>query len=194
MVGDQSFYFEIPDDSMVMVKVLEAIPPDWFLFKGLLEAPEALVSAGKAVKDNGFYVGRHYCIKPTVIRRSESRDRIEVPDLFAFIVERKLPEFVSFVELGNNSSEITLDQGKEIIKGLLKLGYRGSIWFVKDSLHNGCDIRLIPWKGPSAANEEAGKQPARIRVYRDKGEDVDMMPLVLSCRSLGLKVYEPVSS
>jgi hypothetical protein len=116
-------------------------------------------------------------------------------------VDQKLPSFVRFDEAGYDPHVVTMELAKRAAIAFLKKGYSGHLYFYKGCRdysatdNDGrCFITFEPWKGVPFMNDEAGDQPARIRLewfYGQKGKDC-VEPIIAVCRSLGLREYEPV--
>lgn len=196
-------FFKIPDDQEVMVKLVEAVPANWSWVDGALDAPKNLVASGQVEENTGFVLRRFHSIQPTIIG-SYDRNKGEWgnPDLFAIMVERKLPGFISFNEAGYNSCIVTLELAKRIAVGFLRQGYCGGLHFYSGCCDNNkydnparCSLIFEPWDGvKEMCREEAGPQPARVKLEWDSqyyGKEEDIAPIVAVCRSLNLHQYVP---
>ena len=197
-------FFEIPDDHEIRAKLVEAVPPDWSWLDGGLRASKTLLDLGQVEENTGFEVGRFHIIHPTIIGAyvGDGNGRREKPNLFAIMVEQKLPGFILFDEAGYDAS-ISLDLTQRIAAGFLRKGYCGGLHFYKGCYDNNkyenaarCDMLFERWHGAPVFKEEAGEQPARVKLewngdYRGKEEDIASIAAV--CRSLNLREYVPVS-
>src|SRR3989338_3790538 len=95
-------FFEIPMDVQeIMIKLVETIPPNWAWVDGGLYAPKNLIASGQVEENTGFAVERFHSIHPTIIGNYDRNEgKHGKPDLFAIMVERKLPGFIRFNEAG----------------------------------------------------------------------------------------------
>ncbi len=203
-------FFEIPDDQEVRVKLVEVIPSNWSWVDGGLYAPKNLVASGQVEENTGFAMERFHSIHPTIIGSYDptiigSYDQDEgkrgKPNLFAIMVEQKLPGFIEFDEAGYNSHIVTFELAKRVVVGFLRKGYRGSLCFFRGCYDNNkydnparCELIFEPWHGAPVCREEAGEQPARVKLEwesRYYGKEEDIAPIVAECRSLNLREYEP---
>ena len=195
-------FFEIPDDQEVMAKIVEAVPLSWSWIDGGLRAPSSMVASGQVEENTGFTLQRFHSIHPTIIGRyAGGKNERERPNLFAIMVEQKLPGFISFNEAGYDADIITLELAKSVAVGFLRKGYRGGLYFYKDCYDNRkhdnpayCEIIFQPWQGAPICQEEAGAQPSRVKLRwesRYGGKEEDIAPIVAVCRSLGLSKYTP---
>lgn len=199
-------FFEIPDDQEVMVKLIEAVPPNWSWVDGGLHAPKTLVASGQVEKNTGFAVERFHNINPTIIGSyNQNEGKRGKPNLFAIMVEQKLPGFIKFDEAGYDTHHIvTLELAKRIAVGFLRKDYRGSFRFFKGCYNNSkydnparCEMIFEPWHGAPVYREEAGSQPARVKLEwesRYYGKEDDIAPIVAVCRSLNFREYVPTTS
>ena len=197
-----TLFFEIPDDDQeIMVKLVEAIPSNWSWVDGDLHAPEMLIVSGQVEEHTGFAVRRFHRNNPTIVGSYNQDERKQRnPDLFAIMVDQKLPGFIFFDEAGYETP-ITFKLTKHIVVGFLQKGYRGGLRFFKDCYGNSkfdnparCDIAFKPWHGGSASYEEGGPQPARIKIEWDSrynGREEDVTPIIAVCRSFNLREYAP---
>ncbi len=198
---ESELFFEIPDDQEVMVKLIEAMSLEWHWVDGGLHAPESLITSGQADGDTGFMVERFHSIHPTIVGSFVDGGKRKKPNLFAIMVEQKLPGFIRFDEAGYDADVVTLELAKRIATGFLRRGYRGRLLFFRNCHNNNkydnsarCEMNFEPWHGAPVCGREAGPQPARVKVewngrYRDSEEEV--APIVAVCRSLGLREYVP---
>lgn len=196
-------YFELPEDGDVMAQVVEAVPDSWSWVDGFLSAESGLIAASRVLKDTGLRLSRFHSIKPTIVGRRRSQEEGEsVPDIFGFVIEHKLPGFVSFDEAGFQEGKVvTLALAKRLAAGFIRLGYRGGLWFSAGCCDNQkysnpaiCDIRLQPWEG-FHCSEERGEQPSRVKLEWNAefgGSQAMVDPIAEACRRLGLKEYDPV--
>lgn len=194
-------FFEIPDDQEVMVKLVEAIPR-WAWIDGELEAPGNLISSGLAENNTGFALECFHNIHPTIIGSYDwAIGRRGDPNFFAIMVEQKLPGFVRFDEVGYYDGPITFELAKSIAIGFLQKGYRGQLHFYKgcygnDKYNNPAyyGMTFESWHGAPILGEEAGTQPARVKLEWDnryRGKKEDLAPIITACRLLNLREYEP---
>ena len=197
-------FFEIPDDQEVMAKLVEAVPSNWSWVDGGLHAPKILIASGQVEENTGFAVERFHSIHPTIVG---SYDRNEgkrgKPNLFAIMVEQKLPGFIRFDEAGYDAHIVTLELAKRVAVGFLRKGYRGGLHFYRGCYDNSkydnparCGIIFEPWHGAPMRREEAGAQPARVKLEwesRYYGKEEDITPIVAVCRSLNLHEYAPAA-
>ncbi len=200
-----NLFFEIPDNQEVMAKLVEAVPSDWAWLDGGLRALNTLISSGEVEENTGFALERFHTIRPTIVGSyDQSNGKRRIPNLFAIMVEQKLPGFINFNEAGYESRIITLDLAKQIAAGFLRKGYRGSLHFFKDCYNNNkydnsarCELIFSPWRAPRGWSEEAGPQPARVMLEWESryggGEEEDIAPIAGVCRSLNLREYIPVT-
>lgn len=200
MPGGKMF-FEIPDNQEIMVKLVGAIPDSWSWVDGSLTAPETLIKDGKVAERTGFAIQRPHTIYPTIV--GEYNPTIhgrELGDLFAIIVEQKLPGFIRFDEAGYIKREISLALAKRIATSFIQKGYRGHLCFY--SGHYGeykfpnpcrCDMALGGWYGAPFLNEESGEQPGRIKIEWDgnRWTEEQANVFVALCKELKLTQYEP---
>lgn len=196
------FFFEIPDNREIMARLIEAVPSTWAWVDGALWAPKELVSSGQAIEDTGFELSRFHTIHPTIVGGYSETNRQRVkPNLFAIIVEQKLPGFIFFDEAGYQEHLVTMDLSKQVATAYVLKGFGGHLTFYKDCYDNSkydnpakCAMSFQPWHGPFALGKEAGEQPARARLQwegRYRGKEEDIAPIVAVCRSLKLREYTP---
>ena len=195
-------FFEIPDDQEVMAKLVEAVPSNWSWVDGELCAPKTLVALGQVEENTGFALQRFHNIHPTIIGgydQNEGKDR--KPNLYAMMVEQRLTGFIRFDEAGYSTYLISIELTKRIAAGFLRRGYRGRLHFFRGCYHNNkydnparCELIFKPWHGAPACHEEAGSQPACVKLEwndRYNGKEDDITPIVAMCRSLNLREYVP---
>lgn len=193
-----TLFFEIPNDQETMVKLVEAVPDNWAWVDGGLFAPKDLIALGQVEENTGFVVERFHSIHPTIIGSyDENERRSRKPDLFAIMVEQKLPGFIIFNEAGYDAGVVTLELTKRLAVGFLRKGYRGGLHFYKDCYDNHkyenparCD--LVLQSGDSIFRGEQGPQPARARLEWNVcygGREEDIASIAAVCRSLGLREY-----
>ena len=193
----QILYFEIPDDSEVMVRLVESVPSKWSWIDGSLHASDALVASGVVAGKTGFELSRFHTIHPTIVGSSKMK-----ADLYAIMVEQKLPAFIRFNEAGYGGEPVTMELSKKVIMAFLRKGYRGWLHFSagcydnnKDQNPARCDFAFEKWEGAPFQREESGKQPARLKLgwteeYCGKARDIE--PILSLCRTLNLRQYGPV--
>jgi len=183
-------FFEIPNDVEIMVKIIEAIPSDWAWIDGMLVAPKDLIDSGSAKENTGFTLKRFHDIGPTIIGSyNKERNERNHPDLYAIMVEHKLPGFVTFDEAGYECDIATFEVAKRIASGFVRKGYLGSLCFFQDCYANrkhqnpaSCWISFkirkveIKWHGNYGGKEES------------------VAPIITVCRSLKLKEHAPEKS
>jgi len=195
-------FFEIPDCSKTMSQLIEAMPSNWGWVDGTLYAPKELIVSGQVAQDTGFAMQRFHSIKPTIIGGWDSAKggaERKKPDLFALVVEGKLPGFVSFEEAGYGDTTVSLALAKRIAAGMIGKGYRGALYFYKDCRNNhkfdnsaACSLELRPWDGTHWGSVEGGKQLPRIRVEWHAfcgGKKEDVASIIAACRSFNLREY-----
>ncbi len=198
-----TLYFEIPDNSEIMMRLVGTIPANWLWVDGSLRAPKDLITSGQAEEHTGFALRRFRGSSPTIIGSYNEDERKErTPDLFTMMVERKLPGFVVFDEVGIDTGVFTLELAVRIAVGLLGKGYRGGLRFYKNYYDDSkfdnparCDMIFNPWHGHHTS-EEAGSQPARVKIEwksRFGGTEADVTPIINFCRSLNLREYAPAA-
>ena len=191
-------YFEIPEDSEVMARLVESIPNDWSWVDGTLDASRAPIDAGEVLKNTGLL-----CDRFSINRLVVPRDRKEKADLFGILVDRKRPGFVSFREAGYDSHDFPLVLAKQFAAAFLNMAYRGWLTFFLNDYDNNkydngarCNFTFQPWTGASMCgmNEEVGPQPPRVKLEWNEnygGQPLDISPIESVCRELGLKEYTP---
>jgi hypothetical protein len=193
-------FFEIPDDGEKMAKLVEAIPL-WSCMSGALTAPAVLVTSGMALAGTGIELNRYDDPGASIVGlRRPDVGRLK-PDLEALIVGRMMPGFVTLDMVGYDRNAHTFGQAKRIVCGLLRMGYRGwlSVYngFHRDNTYDNaarCSIQFAPWNGAPMMDEEAGPQPARMKLEwepRYGGKKADVVPLETACAALGLRPYRP---
>lgn len=192
--------FLIPENAEVMVELIGRIPDYWSWVDGRLNAPDDLLARKKAVAGTGFSISRSHSIGPTIIGETAVDREKRDPDLYAILVDQKLPEFIYFDEAGYGDRIVTLSLAKRIAVGYVRRGYRGKLYFYSDSMGNdkfyNCarsELALEPWQGAPCMREEEGNQPARIKLewQDDHGEEL-IAPVVIACGILALTEYEPI--
>ena len=197
-------FFEIPDNQTVMIQLVEAIPSSWSWVSGTLYAPDAFVHSGKAAEYTGFSIGKYHDTCTKIIGGYAAGDTSpRKPNLYAMMVEQKLPGFVIFNDTGLHGNSDTLDLAKQITIGFLHQGYRGELHFYhsyfKDNMYDNpayCTIAFRPWCGKPFLGNEAGAQPTRIKLEWDcryGGTEEDIAPIEAICRSLNLTEYTPTA-
>lgn len=130
-------FFEIRNNRDLRANLVEAIPSNWEWVDGSLVAPSEFIAWGQVSEDTGFVLGNFLGFKPTIVGSYDrGTTRRSKPDLFAIMVEQKLPGFVSFDEAGKDASIITFELSKRLAIGFLKKGYRGSLRFYKGHHHD----------------------------------------------------------
>jgi len=198
-------FFEIPNDTNIMMKLVEVIPNSWSWIDGVLSAPKTLIDSGKAVAGTGYEISRFHSIHPTI--KGIYRDgKEQKPNLYAMIAEGKLPGFVSFHEAGYDI-DISFELAKKIAIAYLEKGYRGWLGLYSDCYDNSkyenpaaCNIHFKPWeKGRFSVNlsdKNTDDNPPVIEVnWTEKygGKPELVQPIISLCHSLGLKELVPVS-
>lgn len=196
----RELFFEIPDDESIMAQLVQAIPENWSWVDGQLHAPLALIATKRAQADTGFSIDRFHSIHPTIIGSTGPNATKNKPNLFAIMVEQKLPGFVSFHEAGFDANMITLENAKRIAVGFLRKGYRGELSFYKgcrgDNKYDNearCSFAFESWHGAPCCDDEAGEQPARTHLEWDSGDE-NVALIAAVCWSLGLREYLPASN
>ncbi len=195
-------FFQIPDDQKIIVQLAEAIPSNWAWINGELNAPEALIASGQAVKDTGFKLSLFHAIKSTIVTKCSQVERGRIkPELFEIMVEQKLPGFVNFDQAGDDEEEVTFELAKRIAIGFLQKGYSGDLRFfsghrnkednnyqqqkLKHDHFARCDMR----HGSNAS-------PARVRLEwnsRHSGREEDLASIATVCHSFNLRKYVPAA-
>jgi hypothetical protein len=183
-----------------MGKLVDAVPNTWSWVDGYLAAPNALIASGQVARHTGFAIQRFHSVNPTIVGEYNSKHEWQAPDLLAVMLEQILPAFVSFDE----GDLITLDLAKRFIMGFLLRGYRGSASFSAGCYDNDrfnnparCSFAFEPWNGPPICGEEAGPQPARVKLEWDArygGSEKSIAPIVAACRALQLHEYTPTQT
>lgn len=123
--------FEIPDNENVMVLLLDAVPPDWVILHGILEAPRALRESGRAAGNTGLTFDSFHNVPIIEGRYCPESQSTAVPDVYALVAEGRLPGFLWFnrARLGG-SGALTFAVGKNIATAYVRKGYRGILSFL----------------------------------------------------------------
>lgn len=166
---NSDFFFEIPEDSEIMTKLVQAVPSDcggWI--GGQLNAPKFVnLSISEPVEINTGFLLERACV-------SIKGNNIK-PNFLAIMLEQKLPGFISFH--GVECSELV----KQIIVGFLRKGYRGGLQFYLDGYNKHTK------NGPALC--EINFEPSGLMLQcadTDSGKSI-----VATCRSLNLHEYVP---
>ena len=198
-----SLIFQIPEDSMVMSQLTEAVP-DWGRvgwIGGCLIPTQAMIQNGQVAKDTGFKLSRF--ISDHLLKgRYDPKAGGDLPcDWCEMLVERKLPAFVIFHQVGYSGSLISFSDAKQITKGFLNLGYRGALNFYSADYDNHefenperCRLHLERWRGYKCQEKGHAEHHPLISLewnveYGGKREELE--PIVSFCRSLGLAELDP---
>ncbi|RJQ36133.1 hypothetical protein C4552_04200 [Candidatus Parcubacteria bacterium] len=195
--------FLIPEgDMFVMLKLVESIPLDWSFVNGRLNAPAQLIATRQAVAGTGLFLSRSHSIRPTFIGETAWDREKQEPDLYAVLALRRLPGFIRFDDAGYQEQLMTLTLARRIAMVYIKYGYRGTLSFysncsIDDRSDNEarCELALEPWHGAPFLREEAGDQPARIKLEwrRDSRGERRIAPILRACEVLALREYEPAA-
>jgi hypothetical protein len=143
---DSSFVREPVTRARYVARLIEAVPDDWSDMSGLLDAADP-----DAAWDTGYEFHRHgSSVRIVARRRWTSHDKVaEVvrPDLFALLVEKRAPGFISFDDIGFNANWQFL-AARSLAVGFIRQGYRG--WL---SINNGRD------------RKDADQKPAQVDLH-----------------------------
>lgn len=196
-----TWFFEIPDNQEIKAKLVESVPSNWLWVSGWLNAPKELITYGKAEENTGFAIERFHEIHPTIIGNYDQDRKQRKPNLFAIMVEHKLPGFIKFSEAGIGASIITFELAKSVATGFIRKGYHGGLYFYRGHNDNDmsnnpaqCTMTFQPFNGAPYLGEESGEQPARIKVMWESGyggKIEDITPIISVCRSFNLREYTP---
>lgn len=197
-----TWVFEIPDNQEVKARLVESVPFDWSWVSGYLNAPKELVACEKAEKHTGFAIERFHEIHPTIIGSYDQNRKQRKPNLFAIMVEHKLPGFIKFCDAGIDSSTINFGLARSIAAGFIRKCYAGGLYFYRNcyddkTINNSaaqCTMTFQPFYGGIYLDEESGKQPARIKIKWEShcgGKIEDITPIISVCRSFNLREYTP---
>jgi hypothetical protein len=185
-------FFEVPDDSETMVKIVEAIPDDtlWWLRGSLCAMPKQL-AAGTIERESGVVV-------------SSSSIELQGKDPWSLATGEKLPAYVEFKDVGYFRHSGNPIVCKRVAAAFLKKGYhRGQLEFFRHCEYDDhfdqvatCEIFFKAWRGhtPFVGHNEVGMQPARVKLSWDerfRGKEEHIAQIVLACRELHLKEYIP---
>ncbi|MBU0540654.1 hypothetical protein KKF59_01110 [Patescibacteria group bacterium] len=194
-------FFEIPNDRDVMASLVEAVPSDWSAVDGWLLAPENLIDSERVARHIGFAMQTFHGMSLSTIESGDQNSKQTGQDLVKIILGQKLPGFLTFAQAGHRSGNITLMAVRQIAAGFLRMGYRGGLRFcrhVQENENEGhlakCSFMFDPWYGSRDLGNEAGPQPARIKIEwqsGQKGGKKDFVAIVAICRSLKLRKYKP---
>lgn len=193
-MNNSARFFEIPEDSDVMAKIIESVPTSWSFMDGVLCPTKDIIASGQVEERTGFNISRFYSINPTIAGENVG----VIPNLFGILVEQKIPAFISFEEAGYEDHRIiTFELVKRIAAGFVRKGYRGHLSAFRDCQDDDkynnsakCKIALKPFEG-SAAFDELGQQPPRVRLEWRAHCDEYVAPIVTACQSLNLLGYSP---
>lgn len=128
--------YELPTDPDTVAYIVRAIPSGWKWIDGGLIAPRKLYEQGQIAENTRLSLSRFYSIHPTIIgahdvpyedQHALQRSKMIVPKIDDVTLRRKFFSSVFFHEAGFETKEVTMDTLKELIEGLLRLGYKGSI-------------------------------------------------------------------
>jgi hypothetical protein len=197
--------FEIPDDQEIMAKLVEAVPSNWSWVDGWLYASDAIIASRQVEEHTGFDLQRFHSINPTITGSYDGdKGKRRKPNLLAIIVDQKLPGFIKFDEAGYGADIVTLELAKRIAISFLRKGYRGGLHFYSGCYDNSkysnparCSLIFEPWDGAPIEREEAGAQPARVKLEwesRYRGKEETIAPIVAVCRAFNLCEYTPAAS
>lgn len=189
--------FEIPDDNEVIAQLIEAVPLNWSWIDGRLSASAEAISLGGIAPNSGFALQRFHAIHPTIIGKKKDGKMIN-PDFYSLIVEKKLPEFISFDEAAFETAYegLTMEVVKNIAIAFVRLNYRGHLCFFSGCCDNykydnpaGCSFTLVPWIPAPVLRDEypLEKYPATVKVEWNKefgGKEKDVKPILLICENL----------
>jgi hypothetical protein len=197
--------FEIPDNSEVMAQLIEAVPSGWSWVDGYLSAPDQFIRHGKIALNSGFVLQRFHSIHPTIVGRKKDEERIN-PDFYSLIVERKLPEFITFDEAAFETSceGLTMEVVKSIAIAYVRCHYRGGLRFYGGYRNNHkydnparCSINLVRWSHALFIRDEypLEEYPSTVEVQWNRefgGEEKDVQPILLVCERLNLQELKPM--
>jgi hypothetical protein len=197
--------FEIPDNSEVMAQLIEAVPSNWSWVDGRLEAPSQLIHDNKVALNSGFALQRFHSIHPTIVGKKKDEEIIN-PDFYSLIVERKLPEFITFDEAAFETSYegLTMEVIKSIAAAYVRCNYRGVLYFYSGYRHNykydnpaRCSIKLFRWSPTPFMRDEypLEEYPPTVEIKWDRilgGEEKDVQPILSVCKRLDLQELKRV--
>lgn len=182
------WFFEIPGNIDVMVKLVQSIPDNWSSHvDGYLNPPDYLIEFGGVEIEVGFSTGELYDINST-----------NVDNLITIIGKKKFPGFVEFVEESYHNPAITLEVSKKIATHFLKNHYLGYLYFYREDRGANltrCEMNLQPWEGVSPSREGVGIRPPRVKVVWDgsKNSYSEVISLTDKYRSMKLHEYNPMT-
>jgi hypothetical protein len=190
MAEERTLFFRIPDGTAPRIALVSAIPSDWQSLNGVLFAPDASISSGLAVATTGYIIDRDR------LRLKDLEETIyDLEGTIGLLVERRLPRFVRFTTVGQYNS-FPLQFAQRMAIGYLNLDYLGWLNFGKYvNSDRECQLYMRPWEGGGLDSQEAGPQPARVKLawgsHYGSDPPESFTPIVAVCRELGLEQYIP---
>ncbi|MBI2099403.1 hypothetical protein HYT45_03270 [Candidatus Uhrbacteria bacterium] len=192
-------FFKIPNNSIMMSYLIEAVPNEWRCVFGHLCASRNLIEMGRALQLTGISLDGG-C---QIVGGYDANGKPANPNIYSMALLGMMPGFVDFrVHTYGRGSIADI---KNLAIGLVVSGYRGSLLFGKstpdddnevlyiDPYAAACSLELAPWNGHPNGNEP-GEQPARIKLWWNKsleGKKDDIWPIARICQKLRLEEYTP---
>ncbi|MDQ7814773.1 MAG: hypothetical protein RDU25_03155 [Patescibacteria group bacterium] len=192
----QELAYEIPRPANreINAAIVRAIPFDQVCMNGILNAPHELIEAGNVAFNTGHVFGRGHSIAARAPIGKSDRSS----DVFGLIVERKLPDFVAFQDVGlvNEGLVGNADFRRAVIDYLLR-GYSGAlhIRFGIFPRLERCDMFFDVTEGRSRLRGPKHTNPPHIMLSTDdrNGGWSHQQPIIDACINLKLAEIDPDS-
>ena len=186
--------FSVPDGLAIVAievvcAVIDAIPSDWAVIRGILRAPDRMLETGEALRSTQL-------VFKSAINQMIDLTGKKPADVFGILFEGKNPASVEFGEIFGHSEVMPMDQHKKTAVRFIQLGYRGRLEFIwRLSEDRGPDpFSCEIWMPTQAADD---KVPAvQIESHGDDHPESGgtVAPIVEVCERLKLKELQPTQT
>lgn len=199
-MNENARYFKMPEDFIFVHRLILAIPNTWMGLGGSLVAPEDSSEFGRVAKNTKMMInGLHHKFS-VHFSGGTKPDETELEDLLIFHHQPQQIIFEGFDDLNPEKFEAA----RRLIIGFLSKGYVGYLRFMLNFDRNRldynkarCSLQFSTWSGALFMEQEAGIQPARIKVEFDPtlgGTEEDVKPIIDACQFLDLEEYLPIGN
>lgn len=187
--------YEIPQQNReINAAIVRAIPFDSICVNGILNAPRELIEKEQVAVNTGHLFSRGH----SIVGRSPIGKADRSFDAYALIVERKLPDFVAFNDVGlTNEGPFSLATYQRTIADFLLRGYSGAL-----HVHFGifprlerCNVFFDVTEGRARLRGEKRFNPPHIMFSGDDRNSgwSHQQPIIDACVKLKLAEIDPDS-
>jgi len=127
----------------IMANLVMAVPSNWSLTLGRLVAPKELIINGRVAATSGYLFQHHQDYKLAVVGLDSLLPNLQgEADYCAMMVEHKMPKFVVFQGIGDDS--LPLEIGKKVAAYYLRQGYQGDLEFIQvNAVENPASFGIV---------------------------------------------------